>query len=183
MHRLLSTCFAIMIFSAFLAGQILFDKFNINAALSKQEDQLVSLYKDNLKSFKDRSFDGIDIDLSNIKAPVVVINFWASWCGPCLEEFPSLVELKKRYGEDDVYIVGINSDTENVDKNIKKIYQNYQLNFPSVLDKNKWTEKFKVNAIPISIIYLGDEVIVSKGARDFTDQKLLKKIDQILQQS
>ena len=183
MYRLLPNCFVIMVFSAFLVGQIVFDQFNTNANLSSKGQRLTTLYKDNLKIFKDRSFNGVDIDLAKVKAPVVILNFWASWCGPCLEEFPSLVKLKKKYKEEEVYIVGINSDTEDVNKNIEKIYRDYRLNFPSILDNNKWMGKFRVNSIPVSIIYLGDEIIVSEGAKNFMERKFLRKIDQVLEDS
>ena len=183
MHRLIPTCFIIMVFSAFLVAQITFDKLNIGATLSRQEDQLTTLYHNNLRLLKDMAFDGTEIDLSRIKAPIVILNFWASWCIPCLEEFPSLVELRKRYPENQVYILGINSDSEDMEKNVKKIYQKYKLNFPSILDKNGWTEKFKINTIPVSIIYMGDEVIISEVAKDFTDKKFLKKIESVLKKS
>ena len=181
MHRLIPTCFAIMVFSAFLVAQIVFDKLNISATPHK-EDPLIALYWNNLKHLKDRAWDGTEIDLSRVKAPIVILNFWASWCLPCLKEFPSLVELKKRYPKDQVYILGINSDSEDMEKNMRKIYQRYQLNFPSILDKNGWTEKFRVNTIPFSIIYMGDEVLISDGAKDFMDKKFLRKIENVLKQ-
>ena len=179
MHRLIPTCFTIMVFSAFLVAQVVFDKLNTRATPPK-EDPLIALYWNNLKLLKDQAWDGAEINLSHVKAPIVILNFWASWCLPCLKEFPSLVELKKSYSKDQVYILGINSDSEDVEKNVRKIYKRYQLNFPSLLDKNGWTEKFRINTLPFSIIYMGDKVLSSEGTKDFMDKKFLKKIENVL---
>ena len=183
MRQVTPILLALMAFSAFLASQIVFDRFGLRATLSSNREQKISLYQKNLKSFRDRSFNGKKIDLSTTKAPVIILNFWASWCVPCLEEFPSLVELKKKYDNDQVYVVGINSDTEDIEKNIKKTYKKYNLNFPTVLDKDKWTEKFEIKALPVSIIYLEDEVIISEGTRDFMDKKFLKKVERAIKKS
>ncbi|MCY4643103.1 MAG: TlpA disulfide reductase family protein [Bacteriovoracales bacterium] len=184
MSRLIPTCFTIMVFSAFLVGQIIWDKLDIEATPSQEQSQKRNFYLKNLKSIKGRSVDGDLIDLSKTKPPVVILNFWASWCLPCLDEFPSLVALKKKYKKDDeVTIVGINTDTENIKKNIKKIYKKYKLNFPSLLDEDKWSEKFRVHALPVSIIYLGNEVVVSEGSQNFMDKKFLKKVEKAIQES
>ena len=179
-HRIISACLVLMVFSAFLVGQVLFEQLDSRATLSSQEGQLAQLYRKQLNLFRDRASDGRWIDLTKDRPPVVIINFWASWCAPCLEEFPSLVRLRKQYKPGEVFIVGVNSDAENVGKNMAKIYRKYHLNFPSVTDRQKWTEKFHINHLPMSIVYLGEQVVVSKGAQDFMDQQLLKKIDQAL---
>ena len=183
MHRLFPACLVLMVFTAFLVAQVVLDKWDTKATLSSGQQRKTTLYKDNLRSLKGLSFDGKEIDLSKNRAPVVILNFWASWCAPCLEEFPSLVQLRKKYGEDKVLIVGINDDMEDINKSVAKIYREYRLNFPSIVPGNPWIQKFKIKSIPISIIYLGDEVMVSEGAQDFMDSKFLAMIDRALKGS
>ena len=51
--------------------------------------------------------DGKAIDLAELRGRPVVLNFWASWCGPCVEEFPLLREATQRHGGDDLVVIGI----------------------------------------------------------------------------
>jgi len=59
---------------------------------------------------------GKKVDLSALKGKVVLIDFWASWCGPCKQEMPVLEELHKKYAKDGLVIVGVN-----IDNNAKKM--------------------------------------------------------------
>ena len=54
---------------------------------------------------------GNKVDLSALKGKVVVVDFWASWCGPCRQEMPVLEELHKKYAEQGLVIVGVNIDS------------------------------------------------------------------------
>ena len=53
--------------------------------------------------------NGIDVRLASFKGKVILINFWATWCGPCRVEIPYLVELQRQYGED-LVVLGVSID-------------------------------------------------------------------------
>ena len=57
-----------------------------------------------------RAFDGQPIDLESMRGKVVVLNFWASWCGPCRSEMPLLDAIAHDYGERGVVVVGLSAD-------------------------------------------------------------------------
>lgn len=66
--------------------------------------------------------------LSQYKGKVLVVNFWASWCGPCVHEMPTLAELSRRYGPRGVQFVGIGVDSQhNVASFLGKVHVDYPI--------------------------------------------------------
>ncbi|SIT42084.1 Thiol-disulfide isomerase-like thioredoxin [Paraburkholderia piptadeniae] len=71
--------------------------------------------------------DGKPQSLAGFKGRPVVVNFWASWCGPCVEEMPSLSRLHKEYAKKGVEFVGLGVDS---DKNVKAFLQKVPVDYP-----------------------------------------------------
>jgi cytochrome c biogenesis protein CcmG, thiol:disulfide interchange protein DsbE len=75
--------------------------------------------------------------LSELHGKVVVLNFWATWCGPCVEEMPSLAQLQQRFRDKGLTIVGISID---VDSNAyHKFLKDYKVDFLTVRDPDQKT--------------------------------------------
>ena len=126
---------------------------------------------------------GEKISLKDVEAPLVILNFWASWCFPCIEELPSLVSLRKRFSNEDLLIIGINSDQENQKVKIRKVIKKLKLNFPQVADSTgEILEDYKVEALPLTIFfYRGKVVKINYGAVNFMSKPILKKLEGILE--
>src|SRR6187549_1554121 len=60
-------------------------------------------------NFTLKDMNGIDVKLASFKGKVIVLNFWATWCGPCRVEIPYLIELQRQYGED-LVVLGVSVD-------------------------------------------------------------------------
>ena len=105
-------CF-IVVLSGYLFGQFAFEFGDSNANFTTQEKKVNSHFETMFSKFKSTSFAGLEINLKEEKAPIVIVNFWASWCKPCLEEFSSLTKLRKKYTKDQLEIIAINTDVEN----------------------------------------------------------------------
>jgi thiol-disulfide isomerase/thioredoxin len=77
-------------------------------------------------------------DLSSYKGRVVIINFWATWCGPCRIEIPDLIELRKNFPEKDLAIVGVSLDSRGgpneLDAVLTQFVSRYGINYPVYLD-------------------------------------------------
>ena len=93
------------------------------------------------------------VTLSDYRGNVVILNFWASWCGPCVEEMPSLVELQQRFKGKGVTVVGVSIDVDN--DAYHKFLKDYKIDFLTVRDPDqkasnlygsfKWPETYIID--------------------------------------
>lgn len=181
MKKFLPPIILIMGFCGFLSVQIGWDVFHLNAqqvSESKEKDQL---FENLFKETKLTTLDQKVLELKTLKSPIVVVNFWASWCLPCLKEFPSLVQFQKKYGEK-VSVVGINGDEEDASQAVERIKKKYHLDFYHVIDpKSVVSDKFLVTTYPFSLVYVHGRVIhISKKNLDFMNSEFVAKVDDAL---
>jgi len=81
--------------------------------------------------FKAKDLDGNNLSLEPLKGKVVLLNFWATWCGPCRAEIPSLIELQSRY-KDRMQIVGMVVD-EDDERTVRDVVKSESINYPVAL--------------------------------------------------
>jgi len=81
--------------------------------------------------FKLKDLDGHDLSLEPLKGKVVLLNFWATWCGPCRVEIPSLILLQNRY-KDRLQIVGMDVDDDD-ESVVREVVKNESINYPVAL--------------------------------------------------
>ena len=84
--------------------------------------------------FTMQDMNGVDVKLASFKGKVILLNFWATWCGPCQEEIPSLVELQHRYG-DQLVILGVSID-DPLNK-LKPYATKMHMNYPVLVGKDR----------------------------------------------
>lgn len=131
--------------------------------------------------FKD--FTGKMHALSSFKGKVIILNFWASWCAPCLEEIPSMVELSKKY-PNEVVIIALSGDDsfEAPQKTIAQFDTN-QENFLTSWDMGfKVAKTFQVKKIPESFIIKKDLSLHRKieGSIDWMSPFSQKEIESLI---
>lgn len=85
------------------------------------------------------TMDGRTINLADQKGKVVLVNFWATWCGPCRREIPDLVDLYSEMKSDGLEIVGIAVDQEGAEV-VRPFVEEQSINYPIVLDPDQSTE-------------------------------------------
>jgi thiol-disulfide isomerase/thioredoxin len=76
---------------------------------------------------------GKEIRLSSYKGKVVLLDFWATWCGPCRMEIPHFVELQKQYGSKGFTLIGVSLDQQG-EAVVKPFMQQWKINYPMVID-------------------------------------------------
>ena len=98
-----------------------------------------------------KSYAGSNERLSEFRGQVVLLNFWASWCGPCRQEMPLINAFYKKYKKLGFTVIGIN--VEENSKKAKQIVKNTGISFPVLFDtENKVSELYEVSAMPSTVI-------------------------------
>jgi thiol-disulfide isomerase/thioredoxin len=94
---------------------------------------------------------GGQLSLADLKGQVVMINFWASWCGPCRQEFPALDQIYAKYKPMGFTLVGINVESEKADA--EKFLGATPVSFPILFDPdNTVSGKYGVSAMPTTVL-------------------------------
>ena len=122
--------------------------------------------------------DNTTLTLSSLKGKVILVNFWATWCGPCLAEMPSLSQMYSELKQKDLVVVAISIDEKKstVDHFLKK----FPLEFPVVNDPNLTTaEAYKVFAYPTSFLIDRDGIVQKKyiGEQNWLAKELIDEIN------
>ncbi len=112
--------------------------------------------------FSLQGLDGKTYQVAGKREKPLVINFWASWCGPCQAEAPDLREVSLKY-KDDVDFYAINSTSNDKLDKAKEFVSHFQLPFPIPLDeKGEVTNLYQVNAFPTTFFVDRNGVITEK---------------------
>ena len=72
--------------------------------------------------------------LEDYRGKIVVLNFWATWCGPCAKEMPIFVDVQNRFGARGVVVLAASLDAEETKQNIPKFVKKYKMTFPVLVD-------------------------------------------------
>ena len=137
------------------------------------------IHKDPLKLEK-ISFQNINNEIINLKSfenSLVIINFWATWCAPCVEEMPSLDRLQKNPAFNNLEVIPINIGRDSIEKS-NNFYKKLKIkNLKIYFDKDvELANKFLLRGLPTTIFInkKGEEFARVIGFVDFENKKIIK---------
>lgn len=145
------------------------------AAVITAVDKLPS-FSGPLPAFTLETLDGSTMNSSDLLGKVAVINFWASWCGPCMDEMPILEQLTHAYPATDFTVVGIAQDPENR-ADIDELLSELGITYPILLTDTVFEDEVGgVPVIPGTLVVGKDGLVVEKRLGLFDSEAQLRGI-------
>jgi thiol:disulfide interchange protein DsbD len=96
--------------------------------------------------------DGSFFDTASLSGKVVVVNFWATWCVPCLGEIPGFNKLHRDYGSKGVVVLGVSMDEEGAER-VQPFLKKYPMEYSVALGGEPLLKQFALNELPVTVIY------------------------------
>jgi len=127
--------------------------------------------------FQLESIAGEQQSLKDWRGKTVILNFFASWCHPCQEEMPALVELNNRLDKNDFVIVGVNMLKQERNKeDVLQFLKHYEAQYPIVFDEHgKVMNDYKIIGIPTTFI-IDEEGIIKKRINGMVSVDMIESL-------
>ncbi|RKY19210.1 MAG: hypothetical protein DRP90_04845, partial [Planctomycetota bacterium] len=123
---------------------------------------------------------GKPIKLSDLKGKVVLIDFWASWCGPCRGEIPNMVRVYEAYKDKGLEILGVSLDNADMAEKVKKFCADNGMTWPQIYEGLGWNvtprKAYGFDAIPFMVLVDKEGVIRMVNKRGGKLEPAVKKL-------
>lgn len=139
--------------------------------------------QDTAPDFTLKSLEGANLRLEEYRGQVVLINFWASWCGPCRQEMPLLDRLHQRYVDTGFAVLGINVEGE--EGPARALIDKIPVTFPVLIDKGQLvSELYKLEAMPSTVVLDRDGVVryIHRGYKPGDEVKYVEVVRELIRE-
>ncbi|MCE3224603.1 MAG: putative Thiol-disulfide oxidoreductase [Nitrospira sp.] len=127
------------------------------------------------------SLDGRSVQLADLQGKVIVMNFWATWCGPCKEEMPAFERLRQKLDPERFAVLTITTDLQR--EGIKHFLTNLHVQLPVLFDDNQdVSQAYRVRALPTTVLIDGRGTLVGRavGPRDWDSPQSIQLLQSLM---
>ena len=132
--------------------------------------------------FELTSLDGKSVPMQQFAGKLVVLNFWATWCGPCKEIMPAFERLRQKLDPDRVSLLTVTTDLQR--EGIKHFLTSLDVHLPVLFDEDQEVSRaYMVRALPTTVIISRQGMVVGRalGPRDWDSPEAVRYIERLLE--
>lgn len=126
-----------------------------------------------------KNLAGAPVQLSDFKGKVIILDFWATWCAPCREEIPHLLDLQKNYGAAGLQVIGISEDTV-PPAVVQKFVDSHKITYPVVLAVPEVVSSYQAQGLPTLVVIDPQGQIAARHVGPVTEDVLESDITKLL---
>lgn len=158
------------------------DEFYVNKGLGYLHEFESLNIGQKAPDFTAQTIDGQEISSTDLEGQIVILEFWATWCGPCLPEIPHLKYLYEKYQDNGFTVVGISLDRDK--ETLVNFIDENEIQWPQVYVEDGWESdlprKYNVTGIPNMYLLDADGKIIEKNIRG---EEMVSTIDNLINES
>ncbi len=102
--------------------------------------------------FSLKTLNGQEITLSGLRGKVILLDFWATWCGPCKESIPHLAQLYRNQRERGFELIGMSKDRLEDIEMVRRFVTSMEIPYPIVITPDEVARKYRVTGLPTAIL-------------------------------
>ncbi|MFU8811661.1 MAG: TlpA family protein disulfide reductase [Balneolaceae bacterium] len=150
-------------------------------ASTQPQERTVFSFGDALPDYNFTTLNGDEIQMSDYEGKVLILNFWATWCGPCRREIPELVELQDELGKYGVEIIGISLDEEGFAA-VEPFLASFDMNYTIVHDDYTYGNRLGgVYMLPTTYIIDREGKLAFRKIGEVTKEELLPELADMIE--
>ncbi len=162
-----------------LLGELARHKDPVIADMAKEKQagrKAMAELKSKPMELKFKALDGSEADLAKLRGKVVLVDFWATWCGPCMEELPKVSAAYAKFHERGFEIVGISLDEDGAA--LKRVIKSKKIPWPQFFDGRGWeneiARRFGISALPTMWLVNKEGMLVEENPGNELEEKIGK---------
>jgi len=139
--------------------------------------------QDDAPGFTLKNIDGSNLKLDEYRGQVVLLNFWASWCGPCRQEMPLLDKIHQRYEDAGFAVLAVN--VEGKAAPARALASETKVSYPVLIDEDQLVSQlYDLQAMPSSVLIDRDGVVryIHRGYQPGDEDKYLKLVKALIRE-
>jgi thiol-disulfide isomerase/thioredoxin len=129
-----------------------------------------------------KTFEGQEITLSGLKGKVVLLDFWATWCAPCKESIPHLIQLYKNFKDRGFELIGMSMDKAGDVEMVRRFVKSMEIPYPIIMTSDEVARSYKVTGLPTTVLIDKEGKIREKivGFNSAIGQQITSKVEELI---
>jgi len=129
-----------------------------------------------------QTVEGQEVTLSGLRGKVVLLDFWATWCGPCKESIPHLTQLYKNYQDKGFELIGMSLDKSGEMEMVRRFVKSMDIPYPIIMTPEDVARNYKITGIPTTVLIDKEGKVREKivGFNSTIGQQIVLRVEELI---